>query len=50
MGAIVSIVASVLIGGAVASATIVGVVSSQTAAPDKSPASVSQPIIEYGSN
>lgn len=34
-------VASLIVGAAVASATVVGLVSSQTAAPDRSPISVS---------
>lgn len=46
MGTIVSIV----VGGAVAAATIVGVVNSQTSTPDKSPVSVSEVGINYGSN
>ncbi len=50
MGVIISIVGSVLVGGAVAAATIVGVVQSQTAPPDKNPVTVSAPVIDYGSN
>jgi hypothetical protein len=47
---IIGVIASLVLGTAVASATIFGVVSSQTGAPDKSPASVETPTIEYGSN
>lgn len=50
MGTILGIVASVVVGGAVATATIVGVVSTQTATPEKSPVNVSEVGIEYGSN
>jgi len=48
MAFIAGIVGSVLIGGAVATATIVGVVHQQTAAPDQSPTSVNAPVIQYG--
>lgn len=40
---------SVVVGGTLAGATVVGLVKSQTAPPEKSPANVSQPVIEYGS-
>lgn len=50
MGTILGIVASIVVGGSVAAATIVGVVNSQTAEPEKSPVSVSEVGIEYGSN
>ena len=45
-------IASIVLGTAVASATVFGVVSSQTDAPEKSPASVENPTstIEYGDN
>ncbi len=46
MGTIVSIV----VGGMVAAATVVGVVQSQTSTPEKSPVSVSEVGISYGSN
>lgn len=50
MGTIVSTVAAMLVGGTVAAFTVVGVVNSQTSAPDQSPASVDSPQIQYGSN
>jgi hypothetical protein len=50
VGSILSTIAAVLVGGTVATFTVVGVVSSQTATPDKSPVSVNSPAIEYGSN
>lgn len=42
--------ASALLGVAVASATVFGLVSSQTSAPEESPGSVTEPSIPYGSN
>ena len=50
MGTVVGTVASLIVGAVVAGATIVGVVHSQTGAPDQSPASVTNPLIDYGSN
>lgn len=40
--AIAGLIATFVVGGAVGTATLVGVVNSQTAAPEKSPASISQ--------
>ncbi|MDI6908818.1 hypothetical protein [Nocardioides sp.] len=40
--------ASVVVGGGLAGATVIGLVNSQTAPPDKSPANVSNPVLEYG--
>lgn len=37
-----------LVGGAVGTAALVGVVNNQTGPPSKSPANVEQPVIEYG--
>lgn len=48
MQAIIITFASVLVGGGLAGATVVGLVNSQTAAPEKSPANVSNPVLEYG--
>jgi hypothetical protein len=50
VGALITTIAAMIVGGAVASATVFGLVSSQTANPDKSPVSVNSPAIEYGSN
>jgi hypothetical protein len=53
VGAILSTIAAMVVGGSVAAVTIVGVVGSQTAPPDKSPTSVNAPAsdyIDYGSN
>ena len=52
MAVIFSIIGTIVLGTTVATATIVGVVSSQTAEPTKSPVSVSAPQdqqIQYGS-
>ena len=49
VGSIVGVIASLFVGGAVATATIVGVISSQTSPQGESPANVSQPVVEYGS-
>ena len=49
MGTIVGAIASLVVGAAVASATVFGVVSSQTGASGDSPANVDQPVIAYGS-
>jgi hypothetical protein len=50
VGTIVTTVVAMLVGGTVATVTIVGVVNSQTSAPDKTPVSVNAPAIQYGSN
>ncbi len=50
MGTIIGTIVSIVVGGTVATVTVVGLVSSQTAAPDKSPVSVNSPAIDYGSN
>jgi hypothetical protein len=39
---------SMVVGGALAGATFVGLVNSQTAGPDKSPADVNAPTVDYG--
>ena len=41
--------ASVVIGGGLAGATVVGLVNSQTAPPEQSPGSVSDTTLDYGS-
>lgn len=48
MGNIVAPVASVVVGGALALATIMGFVSSQTGAPDRSPGNAEAPEFSYG--
>lgn len=50
MGTILTTIGALVLGGVVATATVVGVVSSQTAAPDTSPTNVNAPVIEYGSD
>jgi hypothetical protein len=49
ISSLVGLVAALLVGGAVGTASIVGYVSSETGPPSKSPANVEQPVIEYGS-
>jgi len=49
VGTILSIIASLVIGGVVATATVIGVVSSQTGTSGESPANVQAPVVvEYG--
>jgi len=48
---ILATIGSILAGGAVAVVSVVGLVSSQTGAPDNSPGNISQPVsIDYGTN
>lgn len=49
MGSILSTFGSLLIGGVVATATVFGIVTSQTSPQGDSPVNVNQPVIEYGS-
>jgi hypothetical protein len=46
---IISLVASLLVGGGLGAAAMVGLINSQTSAPSESPGSISQPVIDYGS-
>lgn len=39
---------SILVGGAVATVTLVSLVSAQTGADGESPADVNEPVVEYG--
>lgn len=42
-------IAAIIVGAALAAATVVGLVSSQTGSPDRSPADVTKPaVIDYG--
>ncbi|MFC6285661.1 DUF2613 family protein [Nocardioides sp. GCM10027113] len=43
-------IAALMLGSAVAGATVFGLVSAQNSAPSQSPANVNQPVIEYGQN
>lgn len=45
---ILGAVASMIVGAAVATVTIIGLVSSQTGTSGESPANVNQPVIDYG--
>ena len=48
MQALLITFASIVVGGGLAGATVVGLVNSQTAPPEDSPANVSNPVLEYG--
>ncbi len=50
IGTIVGTVGSLLVGAAVATVTVIGLVQSQTGADGQSPANVNQPIVQYGTN
>lgn len=50
MGTIFATVGAMIVGGAVATVTVIGVVNSQTTPPETSPASVNAPAFDYGSN
>ena len=49
MGSILTPIVSIVVGGALATATVIGLVSAQTGAPDKSPGNAISPTINYGS-
>lgn len=46
---IAALIATILVGGAVGTASVVGLVNSQTGASGESPANVEQPVVDYGS-
>lgn len=48
MGSIVAPVVSCLVGGGLAIATLMGVITSQTSAPDQSPGTIESPEFNYG--
>lgn len=51
MGGILGLLGSIIVGGAVATVTVLGVVSSQTSTTGPSPADVSQSVVvPYGTN
>jgi hypothetical protein len=49
LSGIATVIATIVVGGAIGAASIVAVVNSQTAAPSDSPTSVETPVIDYGS-
>ena len=49
LSGLAGLIASLVVGGAVGTAAMVGYVSNETGPPSKSPANVEQPVIEYGS-
>lgn len=48
MGSIVAPLVSCIVGGGLAVATLMGVITSQTSAPDQSPGNVGSPEFNYG--
>ncbi len=48
MGSVVAPIVSIVAGAILGVSTIMGVVSSQTAAPEKSPGNAEVPSLEYG--
>lgn len=48
MGSVVAPIVSILAGAVLGVTTIIGVVSSQTAAPENSPGDAQVPTLEYG--
>jgi len=49
VGTIVATIASLVVGGTVATVTVIGLVTSQVGAGDHSPGNVNEPVISYGS-
>ena len=48
MGSFVAPVVSCVVGGGLAIATLMGVITSQTSAPEKSPGTIQSPDFSYG--
>jgi hypothetical protein len=48
MGSLVAPIVSCVVGGGLAIATLMGVITSQTSAPDQSPGTISSPDFNYG--
>jgi hypothetical protein len=48
-GSFATILAMIIVGGALGAASLIGLVNSQTGAPGESPAHVETPVIDYGS-
>lgn len=48
MGSIIAPIVSIIVGGGLAAATLVGVVTSQTSAPEQSPGTINTPEFSYG--
>ena len=47
---LLSLLAAMVVGGGIGTAAMISVVDSQTSPPSHSPASISEPAIQYGSN
>lgn len=50
MSSLTSIIVAVIVGGVVGGASLVGLVASQTGAPDNSPADAAHVAVPYGNN
>ncbi len=50
MSGFLTVVATFIVGGGLGAAGLFTLVQSQTSPPSESPASVTQPVIDYGSN
>jgi hypothetical protein len=48
MGSIIAPIVSLVVGGGLAVATLMGVVTSQTSAPEQSPGTINNPEFNYG--
>jgi hypothetical protein len=48
MGSLVAPIVSCVVGGGLAIATLMGVITSQTSAPEKSPGTIVSPDLSYG--
>lgn len=48
MNSLFGAIVGVVVGGGLAAATVIGVVSSQTSTSGPSPANVNQPVVDYG--
>jgi hypothetical protein len=48
VSSVIGAVVSIIVGGAVAVVTVIGLVDAQTGASGASPANVNQPVVDYG--
>ena len=48
MGSIIAPIVSIVVGGGLAVATLMGLVTSQTSAPEQSPGTINTPEFSYG--
>ncbi|GHJ60494.1 hypothetical protein NOK12_30120 [Nocardioides sp. OK12] len=50
ISAVVTTVATTVVGGTIAAVTVVGLVNANTGTQGESPANVNQPVVQYGTN